>query len=67
MTLTGYEKLKRCRDRKRRAAWCCRSSSMLGAVGDRLVETGFFGSMGRQDRDKLRAALEQLLEVWTAA
>jgi hypothetical protein len=67
MALTPYEKVKCCRQRKRRGRAVLSIELDVGAVGDLLVETGFLEAWDANDRDKLREALEHLLDVWTAA
>jgi hypothetical protein len=64
---TPYEKLKRCRQRKRNGRGCLTIEIDLGAVGDLLVDTGFLEAWDLEDRAKLRAALEHALEVWSGA
>jgi hypothetical protein len=64
---TPYEKLKRCRQRKRLGRTVLPIEIDQGAVGDLLVDTGFLEASDLEDRAKLRAALEQALAYWAEA
>jgi hypothetical protein len=61
---TPYQKLKRCRQRKRLGRTVLPIEIDQESVADRLIDAGFLQAWDADDRQAVRHALEQLLDEW---
>jgi hypothetical protein len=64
---SSYERLKRCRQRRRRGRIVLPVEVDADQLADVLIEAGFLQAWNARDRGELRKALEAALGSWTEA
>jgi hypothetical protein len=65
MALSGAEKVRRQRARKRAGEAVLPVRCNVGAVADWLIDHGMLQEWDSSDRDRVRAALDAAITVWS--